>query len=262
MNAITTPGSAEDRGWEEHPAGTILRAGSLRDVSASPDFDEAGTLDFLASAIRQARLAAVGEERTRLARELHDTLIQTFTGITLQLQALRRRILESPHEAEQCMGRVLEVADLALCDARLTIWEMRNPELERSDIATTLEESARDAIASYQIAGGVPVDFELIITGERRRLSPEVEAAAYRIGREAVANAVTHAHARNIRIAIAFEIDHLCIEVHDDGVGFEVTLLNPREGGGHWGLVGMRERARNANGTFDVRSAPRAGSRA
>ena len=262
MSTITALGGTEIsyRSWVERTAAALSDRWSMRDVSAAPCFEEGAVRDFLANATRQARFAGVREERTRLAGELHDTLLQAFAGVTLQLQALRCRMVTSPHEAERDMDRVLEVIDVALRDARSAVWDMRAPELEERDVVATLEESAREAIASHQFAGGAPVDLEVTITGERRRLPPDVETAAHRIGREAVANAVRHAHARHIRVAIAFELHHLCVEVCDDGVGFDMAHLNPRQGQGHWGLVGMRERARNARGTLDVRSAPRAGT--
>ena len=208
----------------------------------------------------QGRFDAVLAERTRLAGELHDTLLQAFTGVTLQLQALRGRMLTAPHEAEQELGRVLKVADVALRDARAAVWDMRAPEMEARDVAAALEAAAHEAVASYRLADGAPIDLELTITGERRRLPPAVETAAHRIGREAVTNAVRHADARHIRVAIAFEHRHLCVVVCDDGVGFDVAQLRPAEGRGHWGLIGMGERARNARGTLDVRSVPGTGT--
>jgi signal transduction histidine kinase len=260
MSPIATLGAAETReGWVEHAAVSFADGWSARDVSTPPCFDQA-TLDFLASATRQARLAAVREERTRLASELHDTLLQAFTGVTLQLQALRGRMLTSPREAEEAMGRVLEVVDVALRDARSAVWDLRAPELVERDVAAALEQSAREAVALHKAARGAPVDLEVTITGERRRLSPDVEIVAQRIGREAVRNALRHADARHISVVIAFKAHHLCLEVCDDGVGFDAAHVNPSEGRGHWGLVGMGERARKAGGTLDVRSAPRAGT--
>ena len=209
---------------------------------------------------QQARFDAVRAERTRLACELHDTLLQAFTGVTLQLEALRGRMLTAPHEAEQDLGRVLEVADVALRDARAAVWDLRAPELEGRDVAAALEAAAREAVASHRLADGAPIDLEVTVTGERRRLSPAVETAAHRIGREAITNALRHADARYIRVAIAFEHRHLCVEVCDDGVGFDAVQPRSVEGRGHWGLVGMRERARNARGTLGVRSVPGKGT--
>jgi signal transduction histidine kinase len=207
----------------------------------------------------QAKYEATLAERTRLAGELHDTLLQAFTGVTLQLQALRGRMRAAP-DVEHDLGRVLGVADGALREARSAVWDMRAPELEEGDVAAALEESVQDAVASHRFAGGAPVHLEVTITGDRRRLSPAVETAAHRIGREAVANALRHADAKHVRVAVAFESRHLCVDVRDDGVGFDMARLHPTEGRGHWGLVGMRERARNARGTLDVNSAPGAGT--
>ena len=225
-----------------------------------PTAGRLNALTFFTKATRQARSDAALAERTRLAGELHDTLLQAFTGVTLQLQALRRLMLDTPHQAEQELGRMLKVADVALRDARAAVWDMRAPELEAHDVAAALEESAHEAVASHRFAGGAPVDLEVTITGDRRRLSPAVETAAHRIGREAVTNALRHAEAKRIRVAIAFESRRLCLDVRDDGVGFDVAHLQPTEGLGHWGLVGMEERARNARGTLDVTSTPGAGT--
>src|SRR5262249_11973522 len=125
-------------------------------------------------------------ERTRLAGELHDTLLQAFTGLTLQLEALRGRIVGAPREAEQDLGRTLKVADVALRDARSAVWDMRVPALE-GDVAAALEDFAREAIASHVSEGVEPAELEMSTTGQRRRLSPAVETAGHRVGCEAVA---------------------------------------------------------------------------
>ncbi len=207
-----------------------------------------------------AGFAAALAERTRLAGELHDTLLQAFTGVTLQLQALRSRMTTESDAVERDLGHVLVVADEALRDARSAVWDMRAPELEERDVAAALEDSARRAVDSHVLAGGAPVDLEVMVTGKRRRLAPAIEVAAQRIGREAVGNALRHACAKRVILRIAFEPRALCLEVRDDGVGFDVSRALPTEGRGHWGLVGMRERARNARGTLDVTSAPGSGT--
>lgn len=228
----------------------VVEVLALQDVTAR---------SFLTKATKQARFDAALAERKRLAGELHDTVLQAFTGVTLQLQALRGRMLSAPHEAEQDLARMLKVADAALRDARAAVWDMRAPELGR-DVATALEESALEALAWHQCAGGVPVDLKVTITGVPRRLSPVIETAALRIGREALANALRHAKATHICIAISFDSDHFFVDVRDDGVGFDAAQLRPAEGRGHWGLVGMGERARKARGALDVRSAPGTGT--
>lgn len=206
-----------------------------------------------------ARFEATLAERTRLAGELHDTLLQAFTGVTLQLQALRGRLRAAP-DVEHDLGRVLGVADGALRDARSAVWDMRAPEVEGRDVAAALEEFAREAVASHHLGGGAPVEVEVAVTGERRRVSATIEVAAQRIGREAIANALRHARAQHIRLTIAFEPRQLCLDVRDDGVGFDVSQLQPAQGRGHWGIVGMRERARNAGGTLELTSTPGSGT--
>ena len=94
-------------------------------------------------------------------------------------------MLTAPHEAEQDLRRVLQVADVALRDARAAVWDMRAPALEGRDVAAALEEAAHEAVASHRFADGAPVDLEVTITGDRRRLSPDVETVAHRVGREA-----------------------------------------------------------------------------
>ncbi len=257
----TTPGTDKlYKGQVERTPVTFSHDRPMRNVSMSRGSEQKAVFDFLISATMQARSAAIREERTRIAGELHDTLLQVFAGVVLQLHALQRRILTSPHEAEKDLGRVLKVVDVALCDVRSAIWDVRAADLEERDVAATLEQSAREALASHRCAERTAVDLEVTITGERRRLAPDVETAAHLIGREAVTNALRHADAKHIRMAIAFELRHLRVEVRDDGVGFDVAHMDPREGQGRWGVVGMRERARRARGTLNVRSAPRAGT--
>jgi signal transduction histidine kinase len=211
-----------------------------------------------------ARLAAGFEatlaERTRLAGELHDTLLQAFTGVTLQLQALRTRIVAAPQEVERDIGRVLTVADGALREARSAVWDMRAPELEGRDVAAALEESAREAVDARLRAGSAPVELVVTVSGRRRRVSPSIETAAHRIGREAVTNALNHASAKQISLTIDFEPRHLCVEVRDNGVGFDVAGVSATDGRGHWGLVGMRERARAAGGSVEIASVPGSGT--
>lgn len=235
----------------DHPP-TRLRA--LRHTAVNP------VRNLIARVAQQARSDAVLAERARLAGELHDTLLQSFTGVTLRLQTLRRRMLTAPCDAERELGHILQMADIALREARSVVWDMRVPQVDTSDVAAALEEDAEEAVASHRIAGGAPVGLAVTITGERRRLLPSVEAAVRRIAREAVANALRHSGAKQICVSIAFDRQYLRVAVCDDGVGFDVARLDPRAGRGHWGLVGIGERARAVRGSLDITSAPRRGT--
>jgi signal transduction histidine kinase/ligand-binding sensor domain-containing protein len=193
----------------------------------------------------RVRYAAMLDERTRLARELHDTLLQGFTGITLQLQALHHRLAGTPEIADG-LSRVLTVADATLRDARLMVWDMRSPELEKQDLVVALESAARTAI------GAQAVELRYTVQGHRRRLSPLVETAVLRIGREAVANAVKHARPNLVAVDLKYTTDTVSVTVLDDGRGIAPAELSGATDGGHWGLLGMRERAAQAGGTLEI----------
>jgi signal transduction histidine kinase len=192
----------------------------------------------------ERRFALVLAERTRLAREIHDTLLQGFTGITLQLQALLGR-LAIPTEAKEEFERVLGLADRTLVDARRAVWDMRTPELERQGLADALVQAARAA------ADGSEIEVRSRVLGKPRRLAPAVEAALFRIGQEAAANAVKHADARVLEMELAYQRRAVRLVVRDDGRGFP-TDDEVRGHAGHWGLIGMHERAEQAGGRLTI----------
>lgn len=207
----------------------------------------------LAAARLHGRYEVMLAERVRMARELHDTLLQGFTGITLQLQALQRALRDVPSHAST-LSHILSLADTTLRGARQMIWDMRAPELDHQDLADALEAAARDATL------GTPIELRYATAGERRRLSPEVETAALRIGREAVTNAVRHANPAVITIRLVYEARALKLLVQDDGPGFAPTLAAGAARSGHWGVLGMRERATRAGGTLEFSDAPGGGT--
>ena len=138
------------------------------------------------------RYQAALAERSRIAQELHDTLLQGFTGITLQLRAIERLLARRPQESAAALKNVLASADTALRDARHMIWDMRAVELEGRDLAEALETAARHAMA------GSSAELVFTVHGDRRRLPLAVETTALRVGREAVLNAVKHAAPRTV----------------------------------------------------------------
>jgi signal transduction histidine kinase len=201
-----------------------------------------------------ARFEATLEERTRVARELHDTLLSGFTGITLQLQALRRAVREAPDRAAERLDGILATADDALRDARLMIWDMRTSARDQAGLVPALERAARDAVQGTEIV--VDVD----VRGEQRPLPATLESTLRRVGREAVLNAVRHAAARQVRIELVYEPDAIALTVTDDGRGLSPEEASAASAAGHWGLSGMRERAERAGGTLTVSAAAGAGT--
>jgi signal transduction histidine kinase/ligand-binding sensor domain-containing protein len=200
--------------------------------------------------VLERRFALVLEERTRMAREIHDTLLQGFTGITLQLHTVQRLVAEAPARAQRQIARLLELADQTLREARHAVWDMRMPGLDKGILATAVADMARDARTP-----GRETVFRL--TGTARHLAPATETALLRIGREALANAVSHAAARRIDVELAYGRREVRLVVRDDGRGFDPAAAPPAA---HWGLVGMRERAEAVGARLLVRSAPGEGT--
>jgi signal transduction histidine kinase len=192
------------------------------------------------------------EERTRLAREIHDTLLQGFTGVGLQLVAATSQVTGSP-EAIAALRDVLALAQKTLRDARSAVWDLRASEQVNGDFPATLRSTAEEAAR----CGGVALDFQ--VTGLPRTLLPAVEAILGRVAQEAIANAVKHAAAQSIRLALAFGTKGVRLSVVDDGRGF-VVGPHFRSYGGHWGLLGMQERATAIGAKLLVRSAPGRGT--
>jgi signal transduction histidine kinase/ligand-binding sensor domain-containing protein len=192
----------------------------------------------------QAALA----ERTRIAQELHDTLLQGFTGITMQLRAIERTLTRQPEESVKTLKNVLASADTALRDARHMIWDMRAVELEGRDLAGALETAARLAIASS------PAELRFSVKGEARRLPLSVETTALRICREAAINAVKHAAPRTVEVSLEYAPRLLTLRVTDDGTGIPMGAIDAAAAGEHLGIAGMRERAQRGGGTLEITS--------
>ncbi|HEY4305373.1 MAG TPA: two-component regulator propeller domain-containing protein [Gemmatimonadaceae bacterium] len=208
---------------------------------------------MVAAQIR-ARFEGTLEERSRIARELHDTLLQGFAGITLHLHGILRSVDDPPDRARAVLARVVEHADAALREARLMVWDMNSPELESSTLAEALEEAARRAVAAS------PISLALAVRGEERRLARTVEVTALRVGTEAVSNAVKHAGAQSIEVMLEYGGQTLTLSVYDDGRGLSETSIQAAARSGHLGIAGMRERALRAGGTIDIRSTTGAGT--
>jgi signal transduction histidine kinase len=192
-------------------------------------------------------------ERTRIAQDLHDTLLQGFVGVTMQIQAAEAALPTQPDLAAQTLLTVQRLARASLKEARERVWTMRT-ELGTDDLPAALEAYARERTA------GSGVEFTVITKGQRRRLSGRVEDAAFRIGREAVINVVRHAEAHCIEIYVEFGPNMLRLDVLDDGRGFSAEKAEEARREGHFGLSGARDRAGFTGGRFDVRPRPSGGT--
>jgi signal transduction histidine kinase len=187
-------------------------------------------------------------ERTRIAQELHDTLLQGFTGITLQLRAIERMLAQRPQDSAEALKTVLASADTALRDARHMIWDLRAVELEGHDLPTALETAVRRATADSS------AQLVFAVHGDRRPLTLAIEATALRVGREAVLNAVKHAAPRMVEVNLEYGPRSLTLRVEDDGSGIPSSALEVAAAGEHLGLAGMRDRAHRAGGKLEITS--------
>jgi signal transduction histidine kinase/ligand-binding sensor domain-containing protein len=267
------PGSYRFRVIAANDDGVWNQAAAAFDFTIPPSFTQSrwflavwvaalGGLAWLAYLARMRQVAggfrlsyqAALAERTRIAQELHDTLLQGFTGITLQLRAIERQLAQRPRESAEALKNVLASADTALRDARHMIWDMRAVELEGRDLAEALEVAARHAMT------GSSAELVFRVQGDRRRLPLAVETTALRIGREAVLNAVKHAAPRTVEVSLEYGPRSLTLRVVDDGTGIPTGAIDAAAAGEHLGIAGMRDRAQRAGGRLDITSAPGLGT--
>jgi signal transduction histidine kinase len=199
------------------------------------------------------RFALVLEERARLAREIHDTLAQGFVGISSQLDAvaLSMPAVESP--ARQYLDMARRMARHSLTEARRSVMDLRSSVLENQDLAAALQAGTRLWIA------GSAVDVTVDVSGPPAKLPEDVEQHLLRIAQEAVTNVVKHAGASRIAIKLHREARKLCLRIADNGRGFEQSDAFSSVGG-HFGLIGMRERAERLGGELRLASHPGEGT--
>jgi ligand-binding sensor domain-containing protein/two-component sensor histidine kinase len=201
----------------------------------------------------ESRFAAVLAERNRIAREIHDSLAQGLAGISLQLELVAKMLASSTDSARNHLNQARILARQSLADARRSLWDLRSGGLESSDLPTSLSSSARHLTAQ------TGVQAQLQVSGAFRELDHLIESNLLRIGQEAITNAVKHARAQRIDISLEFDANIVRLSVRDNGRGFDCDQP-PAAAGGHFGLVGMRERAEQIGGKLTVSSSPGAGT--
>ena len=193
-------------------------------------------------------------ERVRIAEDLHDTLLQGFAGVNLQLIAAELALPTQPEVAAATLVRVQRLTEESLREARERVWEMRDAALATDDLAGALEAIARDRTA------GMPIEVAVTTSGSSRRLPRSLEDAAFRTGREAIVNVVRHAEASRIEIALDFRATAFSLEVRDDGRGVGPAEAAAARRRGHFGLSGIESRAAHLGGRCEVRPRPGGGT--
>jgi len=205
-----------------------------------------------------AALEARVGERTRIARELHDTLLQSFQGLVLLFGAVLRLLPERPVEARQRLERALEQATQAITEARDAVQDLSASDLDRNRIVNSIKKIAAELMAETNSANSAEIHVD--VKGEHRNLNSDVRYEAYRIGTEALRNACRHAEASRIDVEIRFDDRQFLLRVHDDGKGIDQKLLSGERPGRHFGLYNMRERAQKVGGRLEVWSKVNSGT--
>ncbi len=200
----------------------------------------------------RVREMTVTLERERIARELHDTLLQSVNGLILQFHAAAQGI-PAEHPSRGMMERALAHADEALAEGRDRVAGLRAaPGGDDADLGDAM------AAVGEQLSALHRLPFELHRHGTVRRLQPQALDEAYRIGREALLNAFRHAKPSRVVVHLSYRPEGFRLEVRDDGVGIDRQKL--RAGRRRWGLLGMRERAQRMGASLSIRSSPGRGT--
>jgi signal transduction histidine kinase len=206
----------------------------------------------LAAQIR-GRLEERLAERERIARDLHDTLLQGMQGLIWRFQAATDRI-PSSEPARQLMEQSLDRADQLLAESRDKVKDLRPASSEAADLAQSI------AAEGKEFSGTHAAEFRVSVFGARRELHPIVREEGFLIAREALANAFRHAQAAHIEAEVGYDKIALQVRIRDDGKGIATKVLDEGGAPGHFGLMGMRERARKLGAQLDVWSRPGAGT--
>jgi signal transduction histidine kinase/ligand-binding sensor domain-containing protein len=201
----------------------------------------------------RGRLEARLAERERIARELHDTLLQGMQGLIWRFQAATDRI-PAAEPARQLMERSLDRADELLAEGRDRVKDLRPAASGAPDLANAL------AAEGEQFAQETSVEFRVIVNGTWRELHPIVREEGLVIGRESLSNAFRHARASRIEVEIGYNRAALHVRIRDDGQGIDANVLDAGGRPGHFGLLGMRERAKKLGAQLEVWSKPGAGT--
>jgi len=189
-------------------------------------------------------------ERTRIARDLHDTLLQNFHGLLLRFQGAYNHLPSRPEEARKALGVALDRGAQAITSARDTVQELRSPPPMSNQLSSAIA-ALSEELRAAQTEGHSPA-VELEVEGEGRELHPILRDEIYRITAEALRNAFRHAQAERIDVVIQHGDREFRIVVKDNGKGIDPEVIEQGSRRGHWGLTGMRERAEAIGAELDV----------
>jgi signal transduction histidine kinase len=199
-------------------------------------------------------------ERTRIARDLHDTLLQSFQGVLLKFHAVTYMVMDRPAEAQQTLNTVIEQARKAITEGRDAVQGLRSSTLAGNDLARAITMLGEE-LAAHPTDNHSPA-FRVQVEGSPRELAPILRDEVYRIASEAVRNAFRHSNAARIEVEIRYDPGQLRLRVQDDGKGIDQKVLAGGGRAGHYGLPGMHERAKLVGGKLAMWSELESGTEA
>lgn len=205
---------------------------------------------------QQERQAAILEERNRMAREIHDTLAQGFTGIFIQLEAAEDALATAPEEAPSHIARARDLALNSLAEARRSVHALRSQALEGRDLPAALHH-----LIEQMCDGDTEVTASLTVRGDPYPLGEAAELNLLRIGQEGLTNSLRHGRVSRVRITLTYRTGAVRLKIADNGVGFVVSEIRQDTGGaGGMGLLGIVERAQGMHGRAAITSQPGKGT--
>jgi signal transduction histidine kinase/ligand-binding sensor domain-containing protein len=196
------------------------------------------------------RLEARVSERTRIARDLHDTLLQSFQGVLLKFSTVKYMMRARPDEAEEALERIIEQARAAITEGRDTVQGLRSSMVVSNDLDLAITRFGEQLAADQTGANGP--EFRVFMEGKSRDLAALVRDEVYRIACESLRNAFCHAQAQRIEVQIRCDPRQFRLQIVDNGKGIDRAVLSAGGRAGHHGLPGLHERAQLAGGKLSV----------
>jgi signal transduction histidine kinase len=198
-------------------------------------------------------------ERTRIARDLHDTLLQSFQAVLMKLSVFSYRLSDRP-ETKKELENIVEQARQAVIEGREAVQGLRSSTVLTNEIVQAIQSLGEQLAPEMSYPDGSSPDFRVLVEGASRELLPMVREEVYRIAGEAVRNARRHAQARRIEVSIQYGDRHFRLLVRDNGKGIDPKILDEGYREGHHGLQGMQERAKVVEGKLTLCSKPDSGT--
>jgi signal transduction histidine kinase len=260
-------------------SGVWNEAGTFLDLSVAPAYYQSTWFGLLSVAAFLALLGAIYQlrvrqvalqfnmrleervsERTRIARDLHDTLLQSFHGLLFRFQAATNMLPDRPVEAKEKFESAIDQAAQAITEGRDAVQSLRGSTVVTNDLAEAISTLGEDlAAAQAHDTAPRPAVVDVAVEGTPRDLHPILRDDIYRIAGEALRNAFRHARARRIEVQVHYDDAELRLRVRDDGKGIDPAMLDG-ERKGHFGLAGIRERAELIGGHLELWSRPGLGT--